>query len=127
VSNYPCRWIKKAERDLKLAELALKINYYEESAFHSQQAAEKALKAILTSLNLRPPKTHDLDILLNILERKKIEVPAREEISSLTAYAVEARYPGPPIIGEEAEYALNMAGKIVKWAKEELKRRGIKC
>jgi len=45
-------WIRKAELDLKAAERLLEIetdDYYP-SAFHSQQAAEKYLKAYLVFL-----------------------------------------------------------------------------
>ncbi len=70
---------------------------------------EKSLKALLSAVSRRPPKTHDIDYLADQLEEAGVEVPMREEISALTLYAVEARYPEPPITIEEAEYACKVA------------------
>ncbi|MDR1296531.1 MAG: HEPN domain-containing protein [Deltaproteobacteria bacterium] len=38
------------------------------SCFHSQQAAEKALKGYLVCHDVNPPKTHALDVLCKICE-----------------------------------------------------------
>ena len=59
-----CMWLEKAMRDLRAAQLLLDEELYDEAAFHSQQAAEKALKALLVALRIRPPKTHSLEHLL---------------------------------------------------------------
>ncbi len=51
----PCKWIRKAVGDLVVAEdEAEKIAWA--SVFHSQQAVEKALKALLASIGVQPPK-----------------------------------------------------------------------
>ncbi|MEB3779436.1 MAG: HEPN domain-containing protein [Desulfurococcales archaeon] len=65
--------MRKPLRDIRLAEIALGEDFHEESAYHSQQAAEKALKALITAKNIRPPRTHDIDILIMILRRAGIE------------------------------------------------------
>ncbi len=109
-----------------MAELALGEKFYEEAAFHAQQAAEKALKALISATGTRPPKTHDIDVLLEILQRAGVDRPS-EELSSLTAYAVEARYPGPPIVAEEAGEALRVAERAVEWVRGKLEEMGIKC
>jgi len=59
-----CEWLQKARRDIRVAELALGEDLYDEVAFHAQQAAEKALKAVLVALGARPPRTHSLERLL---------------------------------------------------------------
>ena len=63
--------------------------------FHSQQAAEKYLKAILTRHQIEFPKTHELRRLLELLR------PADPELSEaliglkwLEPFGVEIRYPG---------------------------------
>ncbi len=40
------RWLRDALEDLQVAEDLLKLSHYAASCFHSQQAAEKALKAL---------------------------------------------------------------------------------
>ena len=42
----PKEWIDKAKRDLEVARYNFKGNLLEVAAFYSQQAAEKALKAV---------------------------------------------------------------------------------
>ena len=128
-SRYPCSWVEKAGRDLRLAELAAGEGFGEEAAFHAQQAVEKALKALITARGERPPKTHDIDVLLARLERLGVEVGEewREEASALTAYGVEARYPGPPIAMEEAERAIDTARAVLEWVKEKLRELGVEC
>jgi len=39
-------WLRKSERDMLAAEVNFKERLFEESAFFSHQAAEKALKAL---------------------------------------------------------------------------------
>ncbi|UOF90379.1 HEPN domain-containing protein [Fodinisporobacter ferrooxydans] len=44
-------WLRKANDDLKVAELILSADLFDTVCFHSQQAGEKYLKAILYKLN----------------------------------------------------------------------------
>ncbi len=55
-------WIRKAEHDLGMAELALenKPEYIDSICFHCQQTVEKYLKAYLVSLDIRFEKKHSL-------------------------------------------------------------------
>ena len=61
-------WVEYAEEDLIIAKSALRRSkpLTIGSCFHSQQCAEKYLKAILVSQNVEFPKTHDL-LILNTL------------------------------------------------------------
>ena len=67
MKNYE-KWFKKAEEDIYTAKLLLKETDSPVCiiCFHSQQAAEKYLKAYLVVRNIDFPKTHDLKILINI-------------------------------------------------------------
>ena len=58
-------WLTKVSADLRAAEhdLAADPPLLEDSLFHCQQAAEKTLKAFLTSRNTSFRKTHDLNEL----------------------------------------------------------------
>jgi HEPN domain-containing protein len=60
----------------------------------AQQAAEKALKAVLVFLQINFPRRYDLDALRNLIP---VSWPLKEEhpdLADLTEWAVEARYPG---------------------------------
>lgn len=126
-----CRWMRKATNDLEVAELILENGYPGESTFHSQQAAEKALKALLVALGRQPPRSHNIRYLLKVLEESGVDttLPRRMGAEKLTAYAVEARYPdfGEEPTPEEALEALETARRTLEWARERLSQMGIRC
>ena len=53
----------RAFNDLKSSKVLLDNELYDNSVYHSQQCAEKALKAFLIYKNNKITKTHDLDML----------------------------------------------------------------
>ncbi|GEM_PF-3716381 len=61
--------------------------------FHCQQAAEKALKAYLVFLEIRVPKTHDLDYLLELCETSEPIRNLRTITIPLNDYSVITLYP----------------------------------
>src|SRR5712692_7025195 len=58
-------WLAKAAQDLRRVEILLAVNPpdVEGALFHSQQAAEKALKAFLTWHDVRFRRVHELDVI----------------------------------------------------------------
>ena len=57
--------------------------------FHAQQAVEKWLKAVMAGHGLKRTRTHDVDRLLEILEKDGCELPpAGARLDELTQYAV---------------------------------------
>ena len=66
--NEEIKWIKKANADLDTVKTLLKTAnpHMEIIGFHCQQAVEKYLKAYLVFINLRVPKIHDIDSLLQM-------------------------------------------------------------
>ena len=44
--------------------------------FHAQQAVEKSLKAWLSLQRVGYPKTHDISLLIRLLEQQRVEVDA---------------------------------------------------
>ena len=95
--------------------------YLEDLCFVAQQAAEKAIKAVLLHSGVRFPYVHDLAELVTLMERAGHMPPARvRESSRLTRYAVETRYPGlsEPLTEEEYLEALAIAEAVVRWADE---------
>ncbi len=125
----PCKWLRQARRDLRAARLLANNELCGESAFHSQQAAEKALKALLSALGVQPPKTHSLEYLMVLIERRGVSTREIREASLLTDYAVEARYPdfGEEPSCDEAVSAISLARRVVEWCSVALEGMGIKC
>jgi len=112
-------WLREAVRDLRSAELLLRDDpqLVSRSAFHTQQAAEKILKAFLTWRGERFGKTHNLVKLGNACV--KLE-PGLEEVTSGVAptsgWAVETRYPGEweDPAPEEVEEALGKVRQLLE-------------
>ena len=89
---------------------------YDLVGFHAQQAAEKALKALLVRHGIRFDKTHDLGQLLQQVEPVAPGTAAAlADAEELTAHAVGARYPGrePPLDREEAARRLAVANAVL--------------
>ena len=123
-----CEWFRKALDDLRAARILLEEGLVSESAFHSQQAVEKALKALIVALGMKPPKSHRIEKLLGLLEGKvDVRWAYEQDLPALTFYAVEVRYPGPPVVEEEAEEALRIAENVVEWVRGRLGERGVVC
>jgi HEPN domain-containing protein len=61
--------------------------------FHAQQAVEKALKAWLSLRRLEYPRTHDLEVLFDLLVENGERLPQDLQIPfDLTDFAVQFRY-----------------------------------
>ena len=56
-----------------------------------------------------------------------VEYLWRANVEYLTRYAVESRYPGPPVEREEALEARDLARKTLQWARDKLVEMGIIC
>ncbi len=117
----PEDWLAHAESDLNLARLAgeRKDVLPEQACFHAQQAAEKALKAVLLFKHIEFPLVHDLKILIDLLRKNAVTLPPEiHEVDSLTPYAVEARYPGhlEEVTSSDVNEATHLAEAILRWA-----------
>ena len=89
------RWLRYAEEDLTTAETYLKDPRvpHRQSCWCAQQAAEKALKAALIFLQIDFQRTHDLNVLRELLPERwqlKTQLP---NLENLNRWAVQARYP----------------------------------
>ena len=62
-------WLNRAQSDLALATSRANGVYLEDLCFHAQQAAEKAIKAVFISRNLKFPYIHDLSCLVSLAHR----------------------------------------------------------
>lgn len=88
-------WLARARDDLLSAEtlLAYQDRGWSIVAFHAQQGAEKALKAVLVAHNLPVPKTHDLLLLAGRLPVSTHDVDVND-LKRLNPWVVGGRYPG---------------------------------
>lgn len=116
-------WLRHAESDLHLARLGKDDPdvLRHQLAFHAQQAAEKAIKAVLIERALRFPRTHDLEALTELVKLAKLPWPfGTDEIEALTPYAVEIRYPGgfAEVTKQELEGAIAAAERVIAWAND---------
>lgn len=115
-------WISHAESDLKLAILGRAQGdiLHEQICFHAQQAVEKALKAVLIDCGIDFPLTHDIEVLLELVDQDRIELPSElANAGLLTPYAVETRYPGSwgEISEADVDEAIALAKSAIHWAK----------
>jgi len=112
-------WLRDAESDLALASVKkMRKIRYEHLCFHAQQAAEKAIKAVLLSRGADIPRTHDLAFLVDLLTPTVNLPPSLLLLPVLTKYAVQHRYPGQdlPVDRRDCVKAIELAQEAVVWA-----------
>ena len=126
--NRSMDWLEQAERDLSKARLDLEHSYFEWACFTSQQAAEKAAKALGMSRQLTI-WGHAVSAILRALG-EALEIP--EELVSLAqvldAYYIPSRYPNGFDSGKPADYynrkmaseAVDAADKIIRFCREHM-------
>ena len=107
-------WLHYADQDITAAEALLLQDppLFYTSSFHSQQAAEKYLKAYLKKWQVEFPKTHSIRALLYLVKTVDRELAETlQPAANLTPYGVEVRYPGdtPEPSRNETEEALAFA------------------
>ena len=115
----PADWLRHARSDLELARVARNPRIMLEGlCFHAQQAAEKALKAVLVACGIPFDRIHNLTTLLDLLPQSLIPHPEIRDAASLTEYAVSRRYPGDlePVTEVEYREAVSLAMTVVQWA-----------
>ncbi len=96
------QWISRAENDLLNVRnnLAAQEIPWDTICFHSQQAAEKYLKAVLVFYAQPVPRTHDLEHLLSMVVQWIPQIQEqREALRWLTTFAVASRYPVETVEG----------------------------
>ena len=111
-------WLAKAAQDLRRIEILLAAEPpdAEGALFHSQQAAEKAIKGFLTWHDVPFRRVHELDVIgeqCAVLDHSLSDVMSRAD--ALTKYAWRFRYPGAPYEPtlEEGRAAFDLAREVV--------------
>ena len=84
----------------------------------SQQAVEKALKAVLISQGTDIPHTHNLLKLVEMLPQQYSSLPCLISATVLTDYAVSGRYPveNAPVDDNRYQRMIKLADDVITWA-----------
>lgn len=123
-------WLDRAVHDLEVAALCLHAarTLPDVAAYHSQQAAEKGLKAFLAAHDLEIPRTHQLGPLVARCQTIAPDVvQLLNAAETLTPYAVRFRYPPGPLEPPlpEALEALQLATEVVAFVRRRLPLGGM--
>ncbi len=117
-------WIEKAEGDWSTAlreRQARKQPNFDAACFHSQQVAEKYLKAFLQEQGINIPYTHNLiDLAVLCSQIDQTFLLLQNDLKSLEGYAVRFRYPGVKADRLEAAKAIKTADVIRKFIRGKL-------
>lgn len=120
-------WLAKAQSDLATARLLIQGSerHLDTGSYHCQQAAEKAIKAWLTALEVVFAKTHSLEILVRLcIPSSPGFLQFLPHAIQLTPFATEFRYPGDLFepSADEAAHALRLAQDFTTWIVEEFSK-----
>ncbi len=117
-------WWEQAKEDLKAAKINYGNKVYYVASFLSQQAAEKALKALLIEKNSNIPKVHDLVFLAKRVQASQDLI---DQCDKLTWVYIETRY--PDFSGEKPHHKftketvkehLSIAEEILAWVEKKI-------
>ena len=86
-------WFADAREEVETAAILFGHQKYRGVCLHSQQGVEKGLKALLLEVGLRPPRTHDILELLNLVGAggARTEIPLDDSVFLNSVY--RGRYP----------------------------------
>lgn len=90
--------------------------------FHTQQAIEKLIKAVLSDRQIAYPRVNDLDRLVALLEAEQIPPPPRaERLGELTPWATYLRYEDPPEpVTLDRPRTIALVDDIADWASAQI-------
>ena len=116
-------WLNRARSNLALATSETVGALPEDLCFEAQQAAEKAVKAVFVHHGVTFPYIHDLEKLLDRLEKNGVKIPKYVRQShKLSPSAVVTRYPGlvRPVTKREYRRAVRIAEAVLRWAERQI-------
>ena len=118
----PHEWLRRANSNLTHARDTGKV-CFEDLCFDAQQTAEKALKAVFVLRGERFPLIHDIEELLQRLERSGVKIPQYLwNAIELSRFAVVTRYPGfaAPVTKRKYRRAVRIAEAVLRWAERQV-------
>ena len=112
-------WLSQALHDLDGAKINFASQLFDISLYLCEQAVEKLLKAhYIKKFSKEPPKTHNLDVLLEALD---LAEDLKDFSSMIDQYYFTIRYPSQDNVApftmvnaEDAQRGLDAAGAIFK-------------
>jgi len=119
------KWIDYYEEDYKIVIKLFeeKTSFHRTICFHAQQFFEKLLKGILEAHDVIPPKTHDIEYLVNRVKELGYKLPVSDQdIMYISSIYFDTRY--PPDLGllpkgepskEDVERAYKISKAIHQW------------
>jgi len=117
-------WVQKAEADFLTAMReyrARKAPNYDAVCFHTQQAAEKYLKAVLQENSVSIPRLHSLAELLALVSKLDGSYfLIQTDLNTMEGYAVQFRYPGLSADKAEAKAALQASKRVRGFVRDKL-------
>ncbi len=121
------RWLRFAQEDIRMANLAMAEGLFNQVCFHSQQCAEKTLKAWLVHIGEGIPRTHRMADLLTLIPQEFFGEMA-ERLLLLDRFYIPTRYPDalPGSLPEslpdanDAKETLATAQKLLKLIEDKL-------
>ncbi len=114
----PREWLNRARSSLAIANNRIPDVYLEDLCFEAQQAAEKAIKAVMIKRGVDFPYVHDLARLLSLLKEADESIPdVVGQAGKLTRFATITRYPmNQAVTDQHYLEALSTAEAVVRWA-----------
>lgn len=97
------------------------------AASHAQQAAEKALKAVIALAGADPPRTHDLLVLATAAHMRGLEL-GTVDLVVLSDRIPSARYPDPeetPLASSDALELVAAAAAVIDAVAAHLQLRSV--
>jgi HEPN domain-containing protein len=115
-------WVRYAENDLEYAALGIE-RFPPQAAFHCHQSAEKYLKAVLLHLGTDLPRTHDLTVILLMVQPKLLpNDPLLNAGRLLSVVLTPSKYPDDmlEITADEAKATMEAARILRAYARQQL-------
>jgi HEPN domain-containing protein len=111
------RWLRYAREDLATARILLRDECTPRHiCLLAQQSAEKTLKSVFVFLQDDFPRSHDLELLINLIpEGWEVKI-SQVDLATLSEWAVESRYPGdwPEATPYDAKVAVETAETVYR-------------
>jgi len=118
-------WLQYAKSDLNTSKHMFNDVHPKEteiSCYHSQQCAEKSLKAFLIAKETNPPYIHDLIEIVRLCTTLEASFSTiKQYCVSLNPYGVQVRYPNELAIDDNiTRQAINYAEKILEFCEKTI-------
>lgn len=125
----PIEWLNRAKSNLARATAGINLPgvYLEDLCFDAQQAAEKAIKALLLFRGVVFPFVHDLAEWVTVLQQSgnRCRHPSQKQ-PRLTRFPVETRYSSLAEAVTRGDYgrAVAIAETVLHWVAKHMSGKG---